>query len=85
MKRISACLTATLLLASGIFGQGGAHPSEEGILSLLRQYFSEVPSSTPGRLGQRTFRIASDTLYIVTDDPQDLLTGGLSGRSIASR
>ncbi|NDC76835.1 MAG: hypothetical protein EBZ67_03010 [Chitinophagia bacterium] len=75
MKRMSACLIATLLLASGIFGQEGVHPSEEGILTLLTQYFGEVPSSTPGRVGQRSFRIASDTLYIVTDDPQDLLTG----------
>ena len=75
MKRITACLAATLLLASGLYGQGRVHPSEEGILSLLGQYFGEVPSSTPGRLGQRSFRIASDTLYIVTVDPQDLLTG----------
>lgn len=75
MKRISACLTGCMLFASGIFGQEGVHPSEEGILSLLTRYFGEIPSSTPGRVGQRSFRIASDTLYIVSEDPQDLLTG----------
>jgi TonB-dependent SusC/RagA subfamily outer membrane receptor len=68
-------LTACMLLASVIYGQEGVQPSEAGILSLLTQYFGEMPSSTPGRVGQRSFRIATDTLYIVSEDPQDLLTG----------
>lgn len=56
-------------------GQGTPHAADARILDLLDRYFTEMPSSTPGEKGRRSFRLAADTLYIEFYDPRDMFTG----------
>ena len=75
MVRTLLCLIPILFTASRLPGQTVPHPADARILELLDRYFSDMPSSSPGEKGSRTFRLETDTLYIEFFDPRDMLTG----------
>lgn len=75
MVRTLLCLIPILFTASRLPGQTVPHPADARILELLDRYFSDMPSSSPGEKGRRTFRLDTDTLYVEFFDPRDMLTG----------
>lgn len=75
MKHILTVGLALCLQPALVMGQDSAHASEARIVAWLDYYFGVLPSSSPGQVGRRQFRIDSDTLYIESFDPLDRVTG----------